>query len=471
MGKTLEESVVDIIHPKDRTDPTWAMVYSCREEEEAAWVARDIQKQTGRETQTVGRGEDWQVWVNAVGLSHKRHEWKADNSYNIPNLNENFDGDYDLCRNSYGSWIDTKTWEVMKVTQFGHAEFVEQFAEKNHLQIPDYPQFHSEPGDLEKNFKHNEKMYFYAMHELHWVRFISGLYNSAELAGTLKDLQKFVRHFARLLAKSYDTIHIFSTDKLPIPGSGREFGTVITANINNSAFHLNHFMSGDLEESAMIPVMRMHSNYDHISYLENLCKMWKKMVMAWVGKKKINYDQEVKLEEIISEIGEDIEENRVKEADKKVDLLMGTVEEFGLLEPVIKNVEESDVHALNSGNSWEMVRKYKGSDGGVYADYILGDRKNGFATIELDKKNGYRVRNIFVDNPLQRKGYATDYYNLMNRESLKKTGHPLRSSEIGYEKKTSVTSMSKNAQAMWNKFVMDDKAIRSGDHYEYKNTT
>lgn len=117
---------------------------------------------------------------------------------------------------------------------------------------------------------------------------------------------------------------------------------------------------------------------------------------------------------------------------------------------------------------WQMMRKYKGSDGGQYADYSIGGNRNsGMVTLEMDKKRGYRIRNIYVSNDLQRKGYASAAYDQLNSESISKTGKPLRSSEIGYEKNSGVTTMSPDAQALWESLLSKGKARKVGDYYEF----
>lgn len=134
------------------------------------------------------------------------------------------------------------------------------------------------------------------------------------------------------------------------------------------------------------------------------------------------------------------------------------------LEPSVSPAKQPTVK-----EPWEMVKQYKGSDGGNYADYALGGKRNdGSLTVELDKKNGYRVRNVFVGDNLLRQGNATAAYEQLNTESITKTGKPLRSSEIGYEKRTGVTTMSPDAEALWESFVSKGKAQKVGDHYEFK---
>jgi hypothetical protein len=119
---------------------------------------------------------------------------------------------------------------------------------------------------------------------------------------------------------------------------------------------------------------------------------------------------------------------------------------------------------------WKKEREYKGSDGGKYAEYrIDGDPGLGILTVELDKRNGYRIRNIFVDHPLQRTGLATKIHVDLNAESIKKTGKPLKSSEIGYDRKTSKTTLSDDGQKLWQSFVDHGMASRKKDHFAFND--
>ncbi len=102
---------------------------------------------------------------------------------------------------------------------------------------------------------------------------------------------------------------------------------------------------------------------------------------------------------------------------------------------------------------WKKLKSYETAYGDFEEYFLDGDNRNGIMTVEIDKRNGYRLRNIFVEDHLKRQGYATDGYESANAESLRRTGKPLRSSEIGYQRKNSETSMSPDAQALWESFV------------------
>lgn len=131
--------------------------------------------------------------------------------------------------------------------------------------------------------------------------------------------------------------------------------------------------------------------------------------------------------------------------------------------------EYDDDSTLLAGRAkWEMTQEYKGSDGGAYRDYHLNNNpRDGILTVELDTENGYRIRNVFVDESLQRKGTATLAYEMLNRESIKNTGKPLRSSEAGHARKSGPTSETPEAVALWESLVQKGEAERVGDHYQF----
>jgi hypothetical protein len=130
----------------------------------------------------------------------------------------------------------------------------------------------------------------------------------------------------------------------------------------------------------------------------------------------------------------------------------------------------------NQQMTWQKSNEYEASSKGIYdsentrfREYHLGgDPRNGMLTVDLNK-NGYQIRNVFVDKPLQRQKFASSLYSTLNAESLAKTGKPLRSSEIGYAKKTGPTSLSRDGIKLWEKLVSDGVAVKFPDHYEFKS--
>ena len=118
--------------------------------------------------------------------------------------------------------------------------------------------------------------------------------------------------------------------------------------------------------------------------------------------------------------------------------------------------------------SWKQVSEWKDSDGTRYNTYWLnGDRNLGILTVERPPKKakkGYRMRNIFIDETLQRQGVATDIHRKINEESIANTGYPLRSSDIGYE---NVTTMNQEGEAFWKSLVTKGLARNIDGHYEF----
>lgn len=130
------------------------------------------------------------------------------------------------------------------------------------------------------------------------------------------------------------------------------------------------------------------------------------------------------------------------------------------------DADDPDIRS-NPDLDWVKTKTYKTPHGSFEEYFLGGDGRSGIMTIETDKRKGFRVRNVFVDKPIQRMGYASRGYVLANEESMRRSNKPLRSSEIGYEKKNSVTSMSPDAVALWDYFVGAGLARRVGDHYEF----
>jgi hypothetical protein len=117
---------------------------------------------------------------------------------------------------------------------------------------------------------------------------------------------------------------------------------------------------------------------------------------------------------------------------------------------------------------WVKTREWKNFDGTIYIYYYLNNDPNlGSLTVEKQRNKGYRIRNVFVDASIQRQGYATKIYKQLNQESIEQTGKPLQSSEIGYDKKNSVTTLGKEGQLLWQSFVEKGFAEKVGDHYEF----
>ena len=93
---------------------------------------------------------------------------------------------------------------------------------------------------------------------------------------------------------------------------------------------------------------------------------------------------------------------------------------------------------------------------GKFAVYDIDDNHRGRADmfVVLKDKDGYIVRNALIPEDLRRKGIAESFYKKMNRESILKTGNPLRSTqERILSTGGKVHELSNDAIGLWDNFV------------------
>jgi len=118
----------------------------------------------------------------------------------------------------------------------------------------------------------------------------------------------------------------------------------------------------------------------------------------------------------------------------------------------------------------QKIKDFKTSEGhfSVYdVEGGPGPRNRAAMFTVWKHSDGYIVRNAMVPEGLQRRGYATDFYIAMNRESLRTTGHPLRSSPPRtLTTGQTVHELSADAIAMWDSFVAKGWAEKL-DHKTY----
>lgn len=84
--------------------------------------------------------------------------------------------------------------------------------------------------------------------------------------------------------------------------------------------------------------------------------------------------------------------------------------------------------------------------------------------------DGYVVRNALIPDTEQRKGIATAFYSAMNKESLARTGNPLRSTQARTLSTGEVVhELSPDAVALWDSFVHAGVAEKLGEkNYRFK---
>jgi hypothetical protein len=104
------------------------------------------------------------------------------------------------------------------------------------------------------------------------------------------------------------------------------------------------------------------------------------------------------------------------------------------------------------------------TDEGQFSDYALASDVKKFKMFTVLKSvNGYTIRNAYVPDKYTRNGIATDFYTMINRESIQKTGKPLRSMRPRKVLGRTVTILSWEAEKMWDNFVLKGLAKKIGD--------
>lgn len=120
----------------------------------------------------------------------------------------------------------------------------------------------------------------------------------------------------------------------------------------------------------------------------------------------------------------------------------------------------------------KKIRDFK-TDEGQFSTYDIDSNPRGRSemfTVQKSK-DGYVVRNALVPDAMQRKGIAAKFYRDMNRESLEKTGNPLRSTAPRTLSDGRVVhELSPDAVGLWDSLVKGGVAEKTGDRaYQFKS--
>ena len=102
-----------------------------------------------------------------------------------------------------------------------------------------------------------------------------------------------------------------------------------------------------------------------------------------------------------------------------------------------------------------LTKKFKTDEGGfsVY-DICIDHRDRGDMFTVFKSPEGWIIRNVLIPYHMRRNGIATDFYIKMNRESIKLTGNPLRSTrKRKLESGQVVHDLSKPAILFWDSLV------------------
>jgi len=123
---------------------------------------------------------------------------------------------------------------------------------------------------------------------------------------------------------------------------------------------------------------------------------------------------------------------------------------------------------IGNGESLNSIWDFK-SDEGNFSTYdtaknVDGIRgRNAMFVVHKDS-DGYIVRNAILPSDKLRQGIATKFYEAINRESLDRTGRPLRSTQPRVlSSGEKVHELSSDAVALWDSFVKRGLAQKLGD--------
>ena len=115
--------------------------------------------------------------------------------------------------------------------------------------------------------------------------------------------------------------------------------------------------------------------------------------------------------------------------------------------------KEAENHAA-FGQSEPYLTSQDGSQVSKRSIFVGG--KIGGSAIIDESKDGYQpvLMDLFLEN--QRRGFGTDLYKKLNKESLERTGNPLRTQD---------QYLSEASKATWEKFVRNNLAEKTDDGY------
>lgn len=122
---------------------------------------------------------------------------------------------------------------------------------------------------------------------------------------------------------------------------------------------------------------------------------------------------------------------------------------------------------MKEGDISSKVRKIKSltTGEGVFSVYDIDDdhRRGDMFTVH-EHPDGFIIRNVLIPDEMRRQGIASDVYKKINKDSLKKTGKPLRSTRPRTLPSGEVVhELSSNGIALWDSLVRRGLAIKLGE--------
>lgn len=128
---------------------------------------------------------------------------------------------------------------------------------------------------------------------------------------------------------------------------------------------------------------------------------------------------------------------------------------------------------VKEGDESLKVKKIRSftTDEGVFSVYDIDDnhRRGDMFTVH-EHPDGFIIRNVLIPDEMRRRGIASDIYTKINKDSIKKTGMPLRSTRSrALNSGDVVHELSSDGVALWDSLVKRGLAIKFGEkNYAFK---
>lgn len=129
---------------------------------------------------------------------------------------------------------------------------------------------------------------------------------------------------------------------------------------------------------------------------------------------------------------------------------------------------------MREGDASSKVKKIKSftTGEGVFSVYDVDDdhRRGDMFTVH-EHPEGFIIRNVLIPDEMRRQGIASDVYTRINKDSMKKTGFPLRSTRPRTLSSGEVVhELSSDGIALWDGLVRKGLAVKLGEKdYVFKS--
>lgn len=112
----------------------------------------------------------------------------------------------------------------------------------------------------------------------------------------------------------------------------------------------------------------------------------------------------------------------------------------------------------------KKIKTLKTSEGTFSVYDIDDDHRRGDMFTVHEHPGGFIIRNVLIPDEMRRYGIASSVYAMINKESLKKTGMPLRSTRPRTLSSGEVVhELSPDGIALWDGLVRKGLAVKNGE--------